>query len=133
MRILGIDPGIANTALAIVELAKHKYCLRRTQLVTSTPKETESIRLLNIWQAVYEMLNTEGLYIEAVAIERVYHNKNVTSSIKTGKAIGAFLCAVGQWDIPVIELPPKPSSVGSVRHTTQRKPLSSATSKGYSR
>ena len=107
MQILGVDPGIANTGLAVVELDKHTYHLRTTQLITSTPKETESNRLLNNFEAVYETLNTKGLNIEAVAIERVYHDKNVTSSIKTGKAIGAVLCAAGQWDIPVIELTPQ--------------------------
>lgn len=107
MKFLGVDPGIANTGLAVVELEKHTYHLRRTQLITSTPKETESNRLLNIFEAVYEILNTKGLDIDAVAIEKVFHNKNVTSSIKTGKAIGAVLCAAAQHDIPVIELTPQ--------------------------
>ena len=46
---LGIDPGIANTGLAVVELDKHNYTLHKTLLITSTPKDTESVRLLNIW------------------------------------------------------------------------------------
>ena len=104
---LGIDPGIANTGLAVVELNQHRYKLLTTQLITSTPKETESVRLLNIFEAVYETLDTKGLDITAVAIEKVFHNKNVSSSIKTGKAIGAVLCAAGQHDIPVIELTPQ--------------------------
>ena len=104
---LGIDPGIANTGLAVVELEKHTYTLHKTQLVTSTPKKTESVRLLNIWEAVNEILDTKGLDFTAVAIEKVFHNKNVSSSIKTGKAIGAVLCATGQHDIPVIELTPQ--------------------------
>lgn len=104
---LGIDPGIGNTGLAVVELDKHNYHLRTIQLITSTPKETESNRLLNIFEAVYEILNTPEMSIEAVAIEKVFHNKNVTSSIKTRKAIGAVLCAAGQHDLPVIELTPQ--------------------------
>ena len=107
MLMLGIAPGIANTGLAVVELEKHTYHLRKTQLITSTPKETESVRLLNIFEAVYETLDTKGLDITAVAIEKVFHNKNVSSSIKTGKAIGvSVLSAAGQHDIPVIELTP---------------------------
>ena len=105
--ILGIDPGIANTGLAIVELEKHTYHLRRTELITSTPKETESYRLLNIWETVNVILDTKGLEFTAVAIEKVFHNKNVSSSIKMGKVIGAVLCAAGQNDVPVIELTPQ--------------------------
>ena len=105
--ILGIDPGIANTGLAVVAFDKHDYTLKKTQLVKSTPKHSESIRLLKIYEVVYEILDTKGLEIDAVAIEKVFHNKNVSSSIKTGKAIGAALTAAAQHDIPVIELTPQ--------------------------
>ena len=104
---LGIDPGIANTGLAVVVFEKHDYTLEKTKLVKSTPKHSESIRLLKIYEAVYEILNTKGLDITAVAIEKVFHNKNVSSSITTGKAIGAALTAAAQHDIPVIELTPQ--------------------------
>ena len=73
----------------------------------STPKHSESIRLLKIYETVYEILDTQELNINAVAIEKVFHNKTVSSSIKTGKAIGAALTAAAQHDIPVIELTPQ--------------------------
>lgn len=104
---LGIDPGIANTGLAVFSLESHAYTLQKTQLITSTPKETESVRLLKIFEGVYEVLNTPGLDITVVAIERVYHNKNVSSSIKTEKVIGAAICAAAQWEMLVIELTPQ--------------------------
>ena len=91
--VLGIDPGIANTGLEVVAFEKHGYTLEKTELVKSTPKHPESLR-------------TKGLDIDAVAIEKVFHNSNVTSSITTGKAICAALTAAAQHDIPVIELTP---------------------------
>ena len=103
--ILGIDPGIANAALAVVAFEKHGYTLEKVELVKSTLKQVESICLLKIYEAVYEIL--DELDIDAVAIEKVFHNKNVSSSITTGKAIGADLTAVAQHDIPVIELTPQ--------------------------
>ena len=105
--ILGIDPGIANTGLAVVAFEKCGYTLGKTLLVKSTPKHSESIRLLNIYETVYEILDTQELNIDAVAIEKMFHNKNVSSSIKTGKAIGAALTAAAQHEIPVIELTPQ--------------------------
>ena len=105
--VLGIDPGIANTGLGVVAFEKHSYTLEKTELVKSTPKHPESLRLLKIYEAVYEILDTKGLDIDAVAIEKVFHNSNVTSSITTGKAIGAALTAAAQHDIPVIELTPQ--------------------------
>ena len=103
--ILGIDPGMANTGLGVVTFEKHSYTLKKAELVKSTPKQNESLRLLKIYEAIYEIL--DELDIDAVAIEKVFHNKNVSSSIKTGKAIGAALTAAAQHDIPVIELTPQ--------------------------
>ena len=91
---LGIDPRIAHTGLAVVAFDKHHYTLGKTELVKSTPKTgSESIRLLKIYEAVYEILDIKGLDIDTVVIEKVFHNWNVSSSIKTGKAIGAALTA----------------------------------------
>ena len=104
--VLGIDPGIAHTGMGVVAFEKHGYTLKKTLLVKSKPDQPESLRLLKIYEAVYEILDTKGLDIDAVGIERVFHNRNVSSSITTGKAIGAALTAAAQHDIPVIELTP---------------------------
>ena len=105
--ILGIDPGIANTGLGVVAFDKNCYTLKKTLLVKSTPKQDERHRLLKIYEAVYEILDTEAPSINAVAIEKVFHNKNISSSISTGKVIGTAIIAAAQHDIPVIELTPQ--------------------------
>lgn len=117
--ILGIDPGIANTGLAVVALENQAYRLEKNLLVKSTPKETESVRLLNIWEAVHEIL--DGQAIDAVAIEKVYHNKNVSSSIKTGKAIGAAILPAAHYDIPVFQLTPQQVKCASGLSTRAHK------------
>ena len=81
------------------------YKLVALRCVTSRADEPEAQRLRKIYDAVDALLAEHT--IDGAAIERVYHNKNVSSSIKTGKAIGAVLCATGQHDIPVIELTPQ--------------------------
>lgn len=103
--ILGIDPGIAHTGLGVVALEKHRYTLKKTLLVKSTPKHPESERLLKIYEAIYSTL--DELDIDAMAIERVFHNQNVSSSISTGKVIGAALTAAAQHSISVLELTPQ--------------------------
>ena len=105
LRCLGVDPGIANTGLAIVVRTPSDYKLVALRCVTSRADEPEAQRLRKIYDAVDALLAEHT--IDGAAIERVYHNKNVSSSIKTGKAIGAVLCATGQHDIPVIELTPQ--------------------------
>ena len=119
--ILGIDPGIANTGLGVVALDKHRYTLKKTLLVKSTPKQPESLRLLKIYEAVYEILNTEASSINAVAIEKVFHGQNVSSSISTGKVIGTAIIAAAQHDIPVIELTPQQVKSASGLSTKSKK------------
>lgn len=104
-RSLGIDPGIANTGLAIVESDGSRYALLKTRLVTSSPKERETERLLHIFNNVQGLLNE--FRVDNVAIEKVYHNKNVSSSIKTGKAIGAAMVGVATHASDVVELTPQ--------------------------
>ena len=104
-RALGIDPGIANTGLAVVVRSTSGYNLIDLQCVTSKPDEAEPQRLLKIFSAVDSMLDKHT--IDFAAIERVYHNKNVSSSIKTGKAIGAVLCAIGAQAKNAMEVTPQ--------------------------
>lgn len=105
MKILGIDPGIANTGLAVVERKNQTYTLLATLLVRSSPKEREPERLLNIYTHVYGLLNQFD--VEIAVIEAVYHNKNVSSSIKTGKAIGAAQVAIAAQGKDILELTPQ--------------------------
>ena len=102
---LGVDPGIANTGLAVVVRTPSGYNLVALRYVTSRADEPEAQRLLKIYSAVDALLAEHT--IDGAAIERVYHNKNVSSSIKTGKAIGAALCAIGAHAKPAIEITPQ--------------------------
>ena len=102
---VGVDPGIANTVLAIVVRPPSGYKLVALRCVTSRVDEPEAQRLRKIYDAVDALLAEHT--IDGAAIERVYHNKNVSSSIKTGKAIGAVLCAIGAHAKPAIEVTPQ--------------------------
>lgn len=104
-RVLGVDPGIANTGLGVVESNGAKYRLLDSVLVRTAAAEDEAVRCLKIYEAVDTLLTEFD--VEAVAIEKVYHNKNISSSIKTGKAIGAVLVAAATHDKQVFQLTPQ--------------------------
>ena len=103
--VLGVDPGIANTGLGVVESNGAKYRLLDSVLVRTAASEDEAVRCLTIYEAVDKLLT--DFDVEAVAIEKVYHNKNVSSSIKTWKAIGAVLVAAARHDKQVFQLTPQ--------------------------
>lgn len=112
MKILGIDPGIKHTGLGVVESTNGNYALRESRLIRTDASTPEVERLITIYEGVFEILDEYGdmgvfSELEAVAIERVFHNENVSSSISTGKAIGACMVAIGQFHLPVIALTPQ--------------------------
>ena len=94
MKVLGVDPGIAHTGIAVVSCENYKYRLLKTHLVKTSPQECTGQRLSSISDAVKGIIAEYDL--EAVCVERVYHNKNVNSSISTGKVIG--LCEILAFD-----------------------------------
>ena len=103
--VLGVDPGIANTGVAIVVRTGSGYKLKALRCIESKADEPEPQRLLKIYDTVDALLTKHN--IDLAAIERVYHNKNVSSSIKTGKAIGAVLCAIGAQAKNAMEVTPQ--------------------------
>jgi len=85
-RCLGMDPGIANTGWAVVCKSARGYRLIAAGLIKTDSKASTGDRLLTIYNVLSEVVETHAPDI--LAIERVYHNHNVTSSLSTGAVIG---------------------------------------------
>lgn len=105
MVVLGVDPGIANTGLAVVSRSYSSYCLLDSQLVKSTPKTAKAERLLSIYEAAFILLRDHKC--DLVSIEKCFHNRNVSSSQSTGAVIGAVMCAAAMMHVPVVEITPQ--------------------------
>ena len=90
--ILGVDPGIANTGLAVVSYDGFKFTLLEIQTLRTDANLTEPTRLLSIFSATSDLLECHRM-AEAVAVEKVFHNKNISSSISTGKVMGVISLA----------------------------------------
>jgi len=94
MIVFGVDPGIANTGLAVIESVNHKYCLLAAAHVKTSAQDSTGERLSIVSEAVKDIIVEYSL--DGLAVERVFHNKNVSSSIATGKVIG--LCELIAFD-----------------------------------
>ena len=104
---IGIDPGIANTAICTVTAARiGSYSLEDAKLVKSTAAQQTGARLTKIHEALLDAI-PKTRFCDAIVIEKVFHNKNVTSSLSTGAVIGICHFVAHQHDIPVIELTPQ--------------------------
>ena len=80
--VIGVDPGIANTGLAVISRSTSGYALLESHLMKSSPKIAKAERLLSIYEGVFRLLETHDCAL--VSIERCFHNKNVSSSQSTG-------------------------------------------------
>lgn len=91
-KALGIDPGLANTGYAVISRNSVGKChLLDSGSIKTNPKQTQAARLLAIYQDISQLIHAHHPNI--VAIEKVYFNRNVSSAITTGGAIGVCLLA----------------------------------------
>ena len=96
---LGVDPGIANTGLAIVKANGTGYSLITAETIKTKACDDTGKRLSIIHDEINDTLDAQG--ITGIAIERVFHNKNITSSLTTGAVIGLVHLIAHQRDIPI--------------------------------
>ena len=102
VRCLGIDPGIANTGWAVVAKSSHGYTLIADgRIQTPASESTGERKPLTIYKAVSEVVECETP--DKIAIERCYHNKNISSSQSTGAVIGVVQLVGAQIGIEVSE------------------------------
>jgi len=104
MRILGIDPGIATVGFGVIdtERGKQKYV---TCGIISTPAHTAlSSRLDQIYSDLEELFQT--FHPDAVSIEELFFNTNITTGISVAHGRGVILLAAYRNHIPVYEYTP---------------------------
>ena len=106
--VLGIDPGIANTGVAVVSIDGSNFTLHHSQLIQTKSSECAGTRLTAIAAGLIDVLKESDDYtIDAVAIESVFHNKNVSSSLSTAKVIGIAEMVAYSYAMPVLMFTPQ--------------------------
>ena len=104
MRILGIDPGVAIVGFGIIESERNTQSLVRCGVIT-TPAHTQlSYRLHSIYMDLTELISV--FKPDAIAIEELFFNTNLTTGISVAQARGVILLACYQSGIPVFEYTP---------------------------
>ena len=120
---LGIDPGIANVGYAIVHRENHtvNFDITKTGIIRTTAKESQPKRLLKISNTITDILEAHN--IEAIAIEMIFHNRNITSSITTAQVIGIVQLAAAERGLPVYLITPQKAkaSFGLNRKATKKQ------------
>jgi crossover junction endodeoxyribonuclease RuvC len=104
-RILGIDPSLRGTGLALIEFVPSRQpVLLRCRTVHVPPRESMARALAEIHRAVTAFL--EDTDVRHVALEQTIFVQNFQTAQILGAARGAAIAAAALRERPVFEYPP---------------------------
>ena len=104
MRILGLDPGIATIGFGLIESDRSKYSLVCCGVITTPAHTSLSSRLEQIYDDLTQLL--EAFKPEAVSIEELFFNTNITTGIAVAHGRGVILLACQKAGIKIYEYTP---------------------------
>ena len=105
MKVLAFDPGYDRLGVAVMEHCEGKEKLLFSTCVTTDKSTPLPERLLDIGQAVTDLLNTHKP--DAVAIETLFFNKNAKTVIGVAQARGIVIYLAKQAGCVVYEFGPQ--------------------------
>jgi len=121
VRVLGVDPGTATMGYGVVEREGARLRHLAHGVVTTPAGTPFAERLNTLFEAVGGLIKTYAP--DAVAIEKLFFSRNVTTGISVAQARGAIAVAVAQAGKPVAEFSPlevKNAVVGYGKATKQQ-------------
>ena len=104
MIILGIDPGLAIVGWGVIEYKNTRFrTVAYGALRTPAGMRTEA-RLRAIYDGMRELIET--YHPDAVAVEELFFDNNITTGIRVAEARGIILLSAEQAGIPISEYTP---------------------------
>lgn len=113
MRILGIDPGIATIGFGVVDSENGAQRLVQCGVITTPAHTSLSSRLSQIYDDMTQLI--ELFKPDAVSVEELFFNTNITTGIAVAHGRGVILLACEKAGIRIYEYTPlqvKQSVVG---------------------
>lgn len=104
MRILGIDPGIAIVGFGFIDQTGSKLKPVQYGSIHTEAHTEPAARLLEVYEAIMQLI--EKYQPQAVAIEKLFFNRNVTTAITVGQARGVLMLAAAQKGLEIAEYTP---------------------------
>ena len=102
--VLGVDPGLASTGLAVVASNEGRPEIHWSYTVKTPAGLPEPLRLRLLYAQVRDAIGEHRP--DALAVERVMWGRNVGSAMNVARATGVALLAAADAGIPVEEYAP---------------------------
>ena len=104
MRILGIDPGIATIGFGVVDSDSRSHKLIKCGVITTPAHTSLSSRLEQIYDDMCGLLDM--FKPDAVSIEELFFNTNITTGISVAHGRGVILLACRKAGVRIYEYTP---------------------------
>ncbi len=104
MRVLGIDPGLATTGYAVLEAQSGQVRVLEAGVIRTPADEPLPKRLRTIYEDAQRLI--EEYSPDALAVEEVFFNQNVTTAMSVSQARGVVLLAGAEADLPCASYTP---------------------------
>jgi len=121
VKIFGIDPGSERTGYGCIDVQGSRHRLIICGSISAPPRSTFPDQLKHIHTALAALL--DRYRPDCVAVENIFHARNVRSALKLGHARGIALLAASEAGLPVVEYTPaeiKRAVVGNGRAEKQQ-------------
>lgn len=104
MRILGIDPGYAIVGFGLISAERGEQKLLTCGAINTKAGDEMAYRLVQIQNDMKQLLDT--FKPDAVAIEELFFNTNITTGINVAQARGVIMAECCKADVPIFEYTP---------------------------
>lgn len=120
MIILGIDPGYAIVGWGVIEYQANNFRPVAFGAITTQAHTSFDDRLMHIYDDVCEVIRRAKP--DAMSIEKLYFNTNVTTGIQVAQARGVIILAAKQAGVPVYEYTPLQVKTAVAGYGKAKKP-----------
>lgn len=104
MRIIGIDPGTGILGFGVIEVQKTNLTLVDAGVITTPAHTPLDQRLEEIFNGLSEIIASTKP--QAMAIEKLFFSKNITTAISVAHARGVAMLTGRQASLPIFEYTP---------------------------
>jgi crossover junction endodeoxyribonuclease RuvC len=104
MRVLGVDPGLGRTGVALVDGRPGALRLVHAGCVETSEHDDDGTRLLSLSRSLIQF--ARHLQPDIAAVERLYFSTNRQTAMRVSEARGVILCALAEAGVPVAEYTP---------------------------
>ena len=98
-RVMGIDPGLANTGFGIVDSLNGKLHAVGYGVIETDAQEDHSIRLLSLYNRLLAVI--DQFRPDEAEMETLYFSRNVTSALAVAEAKGVVTLCLAQQAVPL--------------------------------